>query len=30
MHQSKNNLHILQEISINILTKMADITESPY
>ena len=29
MHQSKNNSHILQEISTNILTKMSDITGSP-
>ena len=28
MHQSRNNPHILQEISINILTKMADIIGS--
>ena len=30
MHQSKNNPHILQEISTNILTKMSDITGSPH
>ena len=30
MHQSKNNPHILQEISTNILTKMPDITGSPH
>ena len=29
MHQNKNNPHILQEISTNILTKMSDITGSP-
>ena len=28
MHQSENNPHISQEISTNILTKMADITGS--
>ena len=30
MHQSKNNPHVLQEISTNILTKMSDITGSPH
>ena len=30
MHQSKNNPHILQEISTNIFTKMSDITGSPH
>ena len=30
MYQSKNNPHILQEISTNILTKMSDITGSPH
>ena len=29
MYQSKNNPHILQEISTNILSKMSDITGSP-
>ena len=29
-HQSKNNPHILQEISTNILTKMSDTTGSPH
>ena len=30
MHQNKNNPHILQEISTNILTKMSDITGNPH
>ena len=30
MHQNKNDPHILQEISTNILTKMSDITGSPH